>query len=290
MLAPRNHIPALVAAAAVAAVALMGGGVAGDAHAQSSSDVGSIQAMIDAAPAGGTVAVPPGIYGDANLTVDKALTLTSGTGQPGAAILTGESRIVVSSSDVTIRGLSFRDTACMQGGTGALVEINADVDRAGIAIKNNVFRDTCGAAVQSAGNGSLGVEIAGNTLVNVGLKMPPAGDGSRASGGAIALAHGPGQRIVGGEISGNHIDGAASAGVVVFNAGGMRIVDNYIADTPASAVVLARGPGPEEVRVDGNTVVNASNGPAPAAGAAVYSRLLVLYKEPAIAPPTLPDR
>ena len=282
--------------------------MAGEAYAQAASGgegANPFQAKIDAAASGGTVEIEPGIYSDAVLTIGKPLTLTSVTGQPGAAVLTGQSRIVVNSSNVVIAGLSFRDSGCMPGGAAPApsVEILAGADRSGIVVKSSAFRDTCGAAVQTTGGGAIGIEITGNTLVNIGLDAPgpashpgradrpgmaselagvetpagvvdvaagPGGDASRVADAAILLAGGADQGRVSGEISGNHIEGTAAAGIVAFNAGGMRIFDNYISDTPASAVVLARGAGPGEVRVYGNTVVNASNGPrAPASGAAI---------------------
>ena len=286
----RSLLPAaLVAVAVASAAAALGGGggtawwdAGGEAYAQSApgGEKHPLQARIDAAPSGGTVAVGPGIYGDAVLTIGKPLTLTSETGQPGAAIFTGESRIVVNSSYVTIAGLSFHSTDCAPGGgafssssssqPAPVVEILTDIQGtyavAAIYVKivNNAFRDTCGAAIQSAGGGGLGyVGIHGNVLENVGTG--PAG-GSPAPG-AIVLAHANDTGgTVHGRITGNHIDGAGAAGILVSKAtSGMRIHDNYIAGTPGGAVGLAYGTR-SNVYVEANTIVDAGGAAAPAVG------------------------
>ena len=216
----------------------------------------------------------PGIYGDVVLTIGKPLTLTSETGQPGAAILTGESRIVVNSSDVTIAGLSFRGTDCAPGASSSspsqpapVVEILTDIPGTHatgafrIDIVNNEFRDTCGAAVQSAGAGSVRVGIHGNVLENVGTG--PAG-GSPAHG-AIVLAHARDTANANGRITGNHIDGAGAAGILVARANSMKIYDNYIAGTPGGAVGLSHGQR-STANVEGNTIVDAGGAEAPAVG------------------------
>ena len=267
-----------------------GGGGAGwwggEAYAQSETGDAKhpLQALIDEAPAGGTVAVGPGIYGDAVLQINRPLTLTSETGQPGAAIFTGQSRIVVNSSQVTIAGLSFRDTSCMPGnGTApALVEIRTEqpnenivFSASNIIVKNNVFVDACQAAVQSVGRGGLSTTIRNNVIENVGTGAAPGRD---AAAGAIVLTNTENRGIT-ARIENNHIDGTGAAGIVVFQ-GAAQIFDNYIANTPASAVVLAYDGGTTNVR--GNTIVNASNGPGAAAdGAAIaawadYFRVFVV--------------
>ena len=258
----------------------MGGGGAGwwggEAYAQSETGDARhpLQALIDEAPAGGTVAVGPGIYGDAVLQINRPLTLTSETGQPGAAIFTGQSRIVVNSSQVTIAGLAFRDTSCMPGnGTApALVEIRTDHPHAyvglaatGIVVRNNAFVDTCQAAIQSVGSGGLTINVHGNVLENVGTDAPP----GRAASGAIVLPQDvPNPRNVDGRITGNHIDGTGAAGILVYKSS-VDMYDNYIANTPGSAIALAHGLRSSS-SISGNTIVNASNGPgAPEPAAAV---------------------
>ena len=229
-----------------------------------------LQRRIDAASAGDTITIEPGTYGNAVLDVNKSLTLTSGTGQPGAAVFTGYSRIEVEADDVTVRGLLFRDTDCMPGYGASLVEIRThNAPRDNVTIENNAFRDTCHAAIQKEGRGAItDIAITGNVFENIGLKIPPGHTEPIDTGGenefqimhgAIGLAHHPGQNTVSGNISGNHINGTSAAGIRVFNADDMDISNNYIEGTPASAIGLAHGPS--NVRVTGNTIVDANNEP-----------------------------
>ena len=230
-----------------------------------------LQHMIDTADASETVIVPAGIYDDVVLNVNKSLTLTSETGRPGAAIFTGNSRITVASNDVTIRGLSFEGTDCLPGFGGSLVEIHTPRGKPlrGVEIENNAFRDTCHAAIQQKGSGSLkDVTIRHNSFEGIGLKIPlglaePADTGGESGfqpmHGAIGLAYHHSQERVSGIIEHNRINGTSAAGIRVFNATGMEILNNHISNTPASAIGLAHASS--NVSVASNTIVNANSEP-----------------------------
>ena len=230
-----------------------------------------LQKRIDEADAGDTITVEPGIYDDTVLDINKSLTLTTASGHAGGAKFTGYSRVEIESDGVTVRGLSFENTDCMPGFGGSLVEIrthNAGT-RSGVTVENNVFRDTCHAAIQKEGRGNLdNIRIEANTFTNVGLKVPPGWAEPLDTGGenefqimhgAIGLAHHPNQGTVGGVITNNVINGTSAAGIRVFNAAGLTISNNYIANTPASAIGLAHGPS--DVVVAGNVIVNANSEP-----------------------------
>ena len=230
-----------------------------------------LQKRIDEADAGDTITVEPGIYDDTVLDIDKPLTLTTASGHAGGAKFTGYSRVEIESDGVTVRGLSFENTDCMPGFGGSLVEIrthNAET-RSDVTVENNVFRDTCHAAIQKEGRGDLArITIEANTFTNVGLKVPPGWAEPLDTGGenefqimhgAIGLAHHPNQGTVGGEITNNVINGTSAAGIRVFNADVLTISNNYIANTPASAIGLAHGPS--DVVVAGNVIVNANSEP-----------------------------
>ena len=230
-----------------------------------------LQHMIDMANPGETVTVPAGIYDDVALNVNKSLTLTSETSRPGAAIFTGNSRITVASSDVTIRGLSFEGTDCLPGFGGSLVEIRAPhgVSIRGVAIENNAFRDTCHAAIQQKGSGSLeDVDIRYNSFEGIGLKIPlgraePSDTGGengfQPMHGAIGLAYHHLQGHVSGTVEHNRINGTSAAGIRVFNAMNLSILNNHISNTPASAIGLAHTSS--NVTVANNTIANANSEP-----------------------------
>ena len=124
--------------------------------------------------------------------------------------------------------------------------------------------------MQSAGAGSIRVGIHGNVIENVGTG--PAG-GSPAHG-AIVLAHARDTANANARITGNHIDGAGAAGILVARADDMKIYDNYIAGTPGGAVSLSHGQR-SIVTVEGNTIVDAGGAETPAVGAwASYTNVL----------------
>ena len=256
----------------------------------------ALQRMIDAAGPGGAVAVPAGIYDDVVLGIGKPLTLASETGRPGAAIFTGHSRIEVASSGVEIRGLSFEGTDCLPGFGGPLVELRAPHGRTlrGVAIENNEFRDTCQAAVQQRGSGSIeGAAIRHNSFEGIGLKIPlgraePADTGGEGElqlmHGAIGLAYHPLQGSVSGVIENNRINGTSAAGIRVFNATDMTISNNHISNTPASAIGLAHAP--TSVRVADNTIANANSEPdldyldgVDGSGGEGYYKIMARYRQ-----------
>ena len=230
-----------------------------------------LQRRIDNASGGGTVTVPAGTYDDTVLDITRPLTLTSETGMPGDVVFTGYSRIEVEADNVTIRGMAFEDTDCLPGYGAPLVEIRTrnNEDRGNILVENNEFRHTCHAAIQKEGIADIAnITIRNNVFENIGLRLPagvsePLDTGGenefQIAHGAIGLAHHPGQGTVGGTISGNHISGTSAAGIRVFKADGLAITDNYIANTPASAIGLAHLP--KNVLVANNTIVGANSEP-----------------------------
>ena len=230
-----------------------------------------LQKRIDNASAGDTIVVPGGTYDDTVLDVTKPLTLTSGTGMPGDVVFTGYSRVEIEADDVTVRGLTFRDTDCLPGYGAPLIEIRTqhNADRSNLVIENNTFSNTCHPAIQKEGIADIvNIAIRNNVFENIGLNLPPGETEPLDTGGAnefqiahgaIGLAHHPGQGTVSGVIADNHISGTSAAGIRVFKADGLAITGNYIADTPSSAIGLAHAAS--NVLVANNTIVGANSEP-----------------------------
>ena len=237
-----------------------------------------LQGMIDGAPAGGVVEVPQGRYADAILTIDKQLTLTSHTGRAGPVELTGLSRIYVEADGVAVRGMSFRDTACLPGLAASLVEIGMrpgnysthQSSRSDVTVENSAFANTCHAAIQQEGWGRMdGIVIRDNRFEGIGLRLeagraePIDTDGEDEfvhTHGAIGLAYHPGQDPVSNSvITGNTILGTSAAGIRVFNADNVAITNNYIRDTPASGIGLSHSS--RDSHVSGNTIIGANSEP-----------------------------
>ena len=230
-----------------------------------------LQDKIDNASYGDRIEIPNGTYRDVVLDITRPLTLTSESGRLGDVIFTGLSRIEVEADNVTITGLSFRNTTCLPGFAGSLIELRTyhDETLSNTVIEGNEFADTCHAAIQQEGTGTVsGVSIRNNTLTNIGTKIAPGRTGPIDTGGenefqlfhgAIGLAFHPVQSEVSGAISNNNITNTSAAGIRVFNADGLEVINNTISNTPASAIGLAHGPG--NAVIAGNVITGANSEP-----------------------------
>lgn len=138
-----------------------------------------LQALIDDAPSGATISVPPGAHGP--VTITRPITLV---GEPGAVIDGGgEGTVVrVTADDVTIRGLEIT------GSGDSLERENAGVfiEGAGGRVIGNTFTDVLFGVYVRHG---VGTEIRGN---EIGAK--DLGPGRR--GDPIKLWGSPGSQVV----------------------------------------------------------------------------------------------
>jgi nitrous oxidase accessory protein NosD len=210
------------ASAASATVYVSPTGSAGAAdHSCASAAFGSVQAAVDAAPAGGTVIVCRGTY-DESVTIGRSLTLA---GRPGATIDAAGQRYGVgaAASYVTVTGLTVENanvgglladgivTAGLAGGTmvpASHVTIRDDVtrDNAGSGIDINSTSYSVAAGNRSTGN-SVGINVsddfgqpaAHNTIIGNVADDNPGGCG-------IALADHTGKGITGNLVARNVSD------------------------------------------------------------------------------------
>ncbi|MTI94301.1 MAG: hypothetical protein FH749_02280 [Firmicutes bacterium] len=125
----------------------------------------SIQAKIDAAPPGGTVAVAPGTYNE-QLIIDKPLTLTgpaSGEAIIDAGGMAAVPVIHILANDVTVQRLTIRNGPLQ----GIRVGDAANPNLTGIVIKSNIIRGHGRAGIDTINNASLLIED--NLIENNGL-------------------------------------------------------------------------------------------------------------------------
>ena len=242
------------------------------AHAQDGGGAATIQGQVDGADAGSTVLVAPGTYANASVTIDKPLTLASDP--PGAAVLTGNSSIVVRQGPggpVALAGLVFRDIACPAGGPGgaAVVTVEARPGGAGagtVSVLNNTFDGTCAAAVSAApaaaANGTAAappasdVVVSGNTFRDIGAGAP----GDAPPPPAVRLGM-PAQMPSGGQVadslvSSNYMFDLRGAAVQASGARGLGVVHNHMEGSGSSAVLVTSNSS--NVRIAYNTVIGAA--------------------------------
>ena len=168
------------------------------------TDYGDLPTAVGAALDGQTICLEAGTYDLASLTLDKPLAIGSLNGAAKTVVTAtlGGPAIVVSSPDVTLRGLTFSAVAATDG--GAVTASAAD----NLTLEENIFdgNTASGNGGALAIDGTDGVSLTGNTFTNnvatghggavhvtQSTAITTTGnifDGNQALwGGAIALAH-----------------------------------------------------------------------------------------------------
>jgi hypothetical protein len=138
-----------------------------------SNGASAIQALVDAAAAGGTVVVPAGTYNE-RVTIDKPLTLAA----DGDVVLDASGLgygITIRSSDVTVRGFDLRGDAGTQTGISIVIPSGG---LSGVEIEDNHISGMAGLGgakqrqawgILSWGDGPLSdVVIQNNRIENIG--------------------------------------------------------------------------------------------------------------------------
>lgn len=199
-----------VAAVPVAAVLLLAPGLSGEALAGPATANrparGSLQARIDRAPAGATLAVAGGVHAGP-IWIDKPLTLLGREG----AVIEGDGRgsvVEIEGSDVTVRGFTLRGSG--RAITAEAAGIKAIGDRHLFA--DNRIEDVYFGVHLADGEGSV---VRGNRIA------PGERDGVRP-GHAVSLWYQRGVAIEGNVIS------DARDGIYLSFADDVRVVDNEV--------------------------------------------------------------
>lgn len=200
----------------------------------------SIQSMIDAAMPGDTVSVPPGIYNE-QLVIDKQLTLqgpdpAQGIAMVDAASFPSGSTLTITSSQVTVRLISFKDGPGpgIRGGTPQFPDL-----------EDILIEDCTITGHQQAGVvtiDSCAMEIAGNLIENNGLIVA-----GFVKAGIFLYPHGP------TNITNNIIRNNGGDGIFARNSkSGLLIENNVIAGNVNSGITLAWDE--QNVSIIGNTI------------------------------------
>jgi nitrous oxidase accessory protein len=182
----------------------------------------NLQALIDGAPPGSTILVPPGDH-RTHLVIDKPLTLIA----DGVVHLDGSglgSVVTITADDVAVRGFHI-------SGTGGQVEVAAGikvVEADGVTIEDNHLEDFFhGIAVL----GARDLRVVGNTLQGSGISASDSDHlvtGS-AEHGHQAVAMGADPRSLGATDSGAGPQGQGD-GIYLWNSEAATIRDNVIRD------------------------------------------------------------
>ncbi len=216
----------------------------------------TIQSAIAAANATDTISISAGSYDDEDrINVDKALTI-----EPTAndrVILNGTSWIDVRSDDVTIQGITFKNTTSNSAIT--IGKTSSDV-----TIHNNTLADTRGHGIRLANVPDTlirNLNVTDNVFKNIGTFYEPGLNVTEKAKKLwsamyfITLKSNAGG-LQNSNITGNTIDTTTWAGIGFSNGENILIQDNTFSNTPASAIGLR---AVEHIRVLDNHIHNASN-------------------------------
>ncbi len=214
-----------------------------------------IKPAIAAANPGDTISISAGTYVENYMAIEKPLTIEPAANE--RVILSGASRIDVFSDDVTIKGITFKNTT--HGYTIAIGTTASDV-----TIHNNTFADTRGHGLYTYNKPNTLIQnltVTDNVFKNIGTFYAPGSTlDQKAKALKTAMYFVMLTSNAGGlhnsNITGNTIDTTTWAGISVVKGENILIQDNTISNLPASAIGFR---AVEHIRVLDNHIHNASN-------------------------------
>ena len=136
-----------------------------DAASTKPADFHTIQAAVNAASAGDTIKVAPGVYTE-SVTVPKSVTISGGLphlpGESGPSIIESDTTaLTLSASNTTIKG--FTITTASAAGAGVAVGISTDDTQSGFTIQNDIFEgEFVGVALNTPTTGTVVASTVGN--------------------------------------------------------------------------------------------------------------------------------
>gem|GEM_PF-1031423 len=204
----------------------------------------SVQAAVDAAAPGDTIAVAPGVYNE-SVGIDTAVTLTGRPSEPGTPVLDGEGTrtagvtIAAGTSHVTVEGFDIRGyTDGVQSRSGGTTNVT---------IRQNTIHDVSEFGIATDGNEATNPHrnwvVRNNTIENVGwtavllysVEAVTVSNNRISPGQSIqtgyGIAVGEDGPIVSDQatIRGNHLSGQFSqTAITVWTAGGAQYTDVLI--------------------------------------------------------------
>ncbi len=217
----------------------------------------NIQFAIGNADPGDTVSISAGSYDEGTITVNKELTIEPAANQ--RVILNGTSRIDVNSDDVTIRGITFKNTTSAYAIT--IGETVSDV-----TIHNNTFADTRKHGMTTANTANTMIQnlnVTDNVFKNIGTFYEPGLNIDQKANKLYTAMFFPTRNSnLGGlqdsYIAGNTIDTTTFAGINLSGAQNTLVKNNTISNLPAFAIQLALG-GASDIQILDNDIHNANN-------------------------------
>ncbi len=216
----------------------------------------TIQSAITAAADGDTISISNATnYLAGVINVNKQLTVEPAANE--RVILTGGSRIAVNSDDVTIQGITFKNTTLIYA-----ININ---NAAGVTIHNNTFADTRGHGIFTANRDDTlirNLNVTDNVFKNIGTFYEPGLNVTqKAKALKTAMFFSTDRSTIGGlqdsRITGNTIDTATFAGINLSGTQNILVQNNTISNVPAFAIQLALGAS--HIQILDNDIRNANN-------------------------------
>ncbi len=216
----------------------------------------TIQSAITAAADGDTISISNATNHQAGtVNVNKPLTIEPAANE--RVILNGPSRINVNSDDVTIQGITFKNTTSHYA-------IHIGKTASGVTIHNNTFADTRNHGIFTANTADTlirNLNITDNVFKNIGTFYPlgytldQKADHLKTPIFLVTLSSTLGG-VQDSKITGNTIDTSTLVAINLAGVENILVQNNTISNVPATGIVLRAG---ENVRILDNRIRDASN-------------------------------
>ncbi len=216
----------------------------------------TIKSAIGAADPNDTISISAGTYDEGRINVNKALTIEPAANE--RVVLDGASRLYVYSNDVTIKGITFKNTT-------SVYAITIGKTASDVTIHNNTLADTRGGGINTANAADTLIQnlaVTDNVFENIGTFYEPGLNVTqKAKKLHTAMYFSTSKSNLGGlqnsNITGNIIDTATFAGINLGGTQNILVQNNTISNLPAFAIQLALGAS--HIQILDNDIHNANN-------------------------------
>ncbi len=216
----------------------------------------TIKSAIGAADPNDTISISAGTYDEGRINVNKALTIEPAANE--RVVLDGASRLYVYSNDVTIKGITFKNTT-------SVYAITIGKTASDVTIHNNTLADTRGGGINTANAADTLIQnlaVTDNVFENIGTFYEPGLNVTqKAKKLYTAMYFSTSKSNLGGlqdsKITGNTIDTTTFSGIILSGAENILVENNKISNVPAPAIQLALGAS--RIQILDNDIRNANN-------------------------------
>ncbi len=216
----------------------------------------TIKSAIGAADPNDTISISAGTYDEGRINVNKALTIEPAANE--RVVLDGASRLYVYSNDVTIKGITFKNTT-------SVYAITIGKTASDVTIHNNTLADTRGGGINTANAADTLIQnlaVTDNVFENIGTFYEPGLNVTqKAKKLHTAMYFSTSKSNLGGlqdsKITGNIIDTTTFSGIILSGAENILVENNKISNVPAPAINVKSDV--DQIQILDNDIRNANN-------------------------------